>query len=520
MLERMFESSVREGPARAEPPWAPSWTGSEPWQPDGAEVGAGEWPPVEDPPLAMGGTVPSGFFALELDLATESPAVLTDAELVDAMVGWDRLAAWAVARQYAVLAEFARRPGDGSIRPSTRAAPAREWAADEVALAVTVSPGSARVRLAYAARLDGPLSATRDLLRSGRIDPSRARLICDRTAVLDDVAAAAVQDRVLPRAPGMTWAQLDAALRRAVLAVDTEGAVARHRRARAARRVEVFAGEDGMATLWARLSAVDAAASFAWVTRLARGMDTAGDPVGDPRGIDARRADVLTALLTGNLVYTHTADPGAGGAGVVQAKPVGAARPLVHVTVALTTLRGVDDAPGELAGYGPIPAHMARDVAMDATAVWRRLRTDPDSGALLDHGRTVYRPPAALAEFVRARDQACRNPRCTRAARGCELDHVTEWHDHGDTAEHNLCALCVRHHDLKEQPGWRVRLHPDRRVEWITPTGHRYWSRPHDHRPTTPPHPDLDPAPSTGTPSASRSQTEPAPSDPAGEPPF
>jgi hypothetical protein len=25
-------------------------------------------------------------------------------------------------------------------------------------------------------------------------------------------------------------------------------------------------------------------------------------------------------------------------------------------------------------------------------------------------------------------------------------------------------------------------LHDDRRVEWINPTGHRYWTQHHDHR--------------------------------------
>jgi hypothetical protein len=76
----------------------------------------------------------------------------------------------------------------------------------------------------------------------------------------------------------------------------------------------------------------------------------------------------------------------------------------------------------------------------------------------------------------------CRHPRCRRAATGCELDHVIPWDPDGTTSEANVAALCTAHHDLKEQPGWQVVLHPDRRMEWITPTGHRYWSDPYDHR--------------------------------------
>jgi len=73
-----------------------------------------------------------------------------------------------------------------------------------------------------------------------------------------------------------------------------------------------------------------------------------------------------------------------------------------------TMLMGLDEQAGVLAGYGPIPAQAARELAGDAT--WRRLLTDPLSGQLLDLGRTTYRPSAALAEFVRARDHRCLFP--------------------------------------------------------------------------------------------------------------
>ncbi|MHA6783807.1 DUF222 domain-containing protein [Pseudonocardia saturnea] len=413
------------------------------------------------PAPTMSTTAPSGMFGLEMELACAEPAALSDAELVDAAVGFERMVAWAAARQHAVLAEFARRGGEG---------PVREWAGDEVALALTVSRGSGQVRLAQARRLDGPLRATRDLLQAGEIDVSRARLIVDRCAVLDDDKATAVQDKVLAKAPDQTWAQLDSALRRAILAVDPDGAAERHAAAKKERRVDVFREDDGMATLWARMTAPDAAASFEWLTRLARGMGA-----DDERTLDQRRADLLAAALTGKLVIR---DPEA--TDLEHATPVTPGKPLITVLVPLTTLTGADDEPCEITGYGPIPAHLARDIAADA--VWRRLVTDPLSGAVLDHGRCTYRPPAALADFVRARDVVCRHPRCRRAAATCELDHVIPWDPDGTTSEANLAALCTAHHDLKEQPGWAVVLHPDRSMEWITPTGHRYRSDPYDHR--------------------------------------
>jgi hypothetical protein len=430
---------------------------------------APEWD-LDEPPPTLGTTAPSGVFGAELDFATGHPAALSEAELVEAAVGFERLAAWAAARQATVLAEFAHRPAD---HPAVPASTVREWAGDEIAMALTLSRGSAQARLSHALRLDGVLRPTRDLLEAGSLAWSRARLICDRVEHLDDTLAAAVQERVLGRAAQQTWAQLDAAIRRAILAVDTDGAAARHTKAKEQRRVEVFAGDDGMATLWARMPAPDAAASFEWLTRLARGMGAE-----DPRTLDQRRVDLLTAAVTGKLVLR---DPDTDPADVVSTVPVTPGKPLITVIVAHSTLTGADDEPCELAGYGPIPAHLARDIAADA--VWRRLVVDPLSGALLDYGRTVYRPPAGLADFVRGRDVTCRTPGCRRAAATCELDHVIPWDPGGITDEANLCTLCTAHHHLKERPGWQVVLHADRRVEWVTPTGHRYWTQPHDYRP-------------------------------------
>ncbi len=115
--------------------------------------------------------------------------------------------------------------------------------------------------------------------------------------VLSPELARAVQDRVLSRAPEQTLAQLKAALARAVLAVDPDGAEQRHRQARRDRRVVISPEADGMASLWALLIATQAAGAFTWLTRLARGLGP-----DDPRSMDTRRADIPAALLSGQLV--------------------------------------------------------------------------------------------------------------------------------------------------------------------------------------------------------------------------
>jgi hypothetical protein len=131
-------------------------------------------------------------------------------------------------------------------------------------------------------------------------------------------------------------------------------------------------------------------------------------------------------------------------------------------------------------GHGAVPADLAREIAADA--VLKRLVYDPLSGALLDHGRTTYRPPAALADFLRARDVYCRSPICRRRAIDAELDHVVAYPD-GTTSAHNMAACCSHDHHMKHAPGWQVRVHDDGALEWTTPTGHRYLSHPYDYRP-------------------------------------
>ncbi len=158
----------------------------------------------------------------------------------------------------------------------------------------------------------------------------------------------------------------------------------------------------------------------------------------------------------------------------------------------MSTLLGLDDQAAELDGHGPIPAELARRIADDQSGTWRRLVTD-DLGRLIDYGRTTYRPPAELRDFVLARDASCRFPGCNRRARRCDLDHLVAWDEGGTTNGPNLHALCCRHHHLKHEAGWTVRRSEDGDTRWNSPSGHRY-STPPPHYPrdtsADPPEPD------------------------------
>ncbi|RRD29101.1 HNH endonuclease [Actinomyces bowdenii] len=120
----------------------------------------------------------------------------------------------------------------------------------------------------------------------------------------------------------------------------------------------------------------------------------------------------------------------------------------------------------------PIPARVARALAAGGT--WRRLVTDPLTGAVLDAGRRRYRPAQDLAERVRLRDRSCTHPGCEVPARRCDLDHITPWSAGGVTSMDNLTALCEAHHRLKHTPGWSLSRAPEGALTWRTPTGARY----------------------------------------------
>ena len=105
-------------------------------------------------------------------------------------------------------------------------------------------------------------------------------------------------------------------------------------------------------------------------------------------------------------------------------------RPQILVTVPAGTLLGLGGEPAHLAGYGPIPDALARELAQDG--VWRRVLTDPATGAVLDVGRSQHDPPADLDRFVRVRDGMCRFPGCRRQAAGCDLDHTVPYPDGRD----------------------------------------------------------------------------------------
>jgi hypothetical protein len=151
---------------------------------------------------------------------------------------------------------------------------------------------------------------------------------------------------------------------------------------------------------------------------------------------------------------------------------------VVDLQVPLTTLIGLTDFPGELAGYGPVIADIARQVVTEQTdATWRFSVYDPH-GQLIHHGTTRRRPKAEDVAFIKARDKTCRAPGCRRPARQCDIEHTEDWASTKDSRRCNLACLCRRHHIWKhlEQSGL-IQITPGT-LGFTTPLGQRIVTHP------------------------------------------
>lgn len=343
----------------------------------------------------------------------------------------------------------------------------------EVACVLTVSERSAAALLAESATLTTGLPLTLSALLSGSISWQHARVMCDETSGLEPAAAAALEAHFLdPEAPfaarGCPAGELVPGRFRAKARSWRErhhpvNMEVRHCRSMQDRRLDYAPDRDGMAWLSAYLPADAAAGVWARATEAARALQGPSES----RTLTQLRVDVAATWLL---------------AGVADGTPSPAAQ--VLVTVPVLTLIGAGEEPALLDGYGPIPGSMARRLVGDGAGSFLRVLTDPASGAPLEIGRTSYRVPKAMRQWLRLRDGRCPFPGCSNHSLDNEADHLLAWSEGGGTGVANLGQPCRKHHRLKHLTPWRpdgaTRDQPPR---WISPSGRSYPSEQQDWEP-------------------------------------
>ena len=403
---------------------------------------------------------------------------------------------------------------------------------EEIAAALRLSPATAQAKMDTARILVNQLPATCAALASGEISVAHATVIARESAPLlrggiDREVIAQIEKSAIANAEFHTPAQVANKIRTAVsraLPTECEESFAR---AHELRKVSCYPERDGMATVIALLSAPDAQSVLIAIERylqrkdrealqsslfrtstttqnssattqnsLSRGTDLANSAeIPNPWRVDNRRADafveIINEFLTSDVLDQTATDQTATDQTATdqaatdqtdltngnlskqkQIKNLGRKPVTINVTIDLPTLLNMAENPGQLSGYGPIPASLARELAADGN--WKRFITDPTSGELLDIGRKSYRPSQHLVDFLIARDRTCRFPGCRYPAHRSDIDHVTPWDDGGKTTPENLGSLCRRHHRLKTHGGWKVTSASDGSCEWISPNGKHY----------------------------------------------
>ncbi|HMH91959.1 MAG TPA: DUF222 domain-containing protein, partial [Streptosporangiaceae bacterium] len=235
-------------------------------------------------------------------LSGQDPETASSRDLVGMAEAFRRVASWAQAGELAMIAQVAVRSAAADPRAGLaadgRPALLTEDATAQVSLGLTLSHTGAEAWTGLAVALRWRLPRTAAALAAGRIDTYRAKILAEAVISLSDAAARAVEDRVLPQAGDLTYGQLHAAVRRAVIAVDPEGA--EHRRAAAERRAKLslYPDQDGTATLvGARLPAAQAAAAYAKICAIANAMKAAGAG----GGIHFLRCQALLGLILATL---------------------------------------------------------------------------------------------------------------------------------------------------------------------------------------------------------------------------
>jgi hypothetical protein len=427
------------------------------------------------------------------ELIQINPRSLGGAGKLDYLAALDRQESWICALKQEALVAIAGEVADedggvfGAVDDEER---------EEVATALRLSPTAAQNRIDVARVLVGHLPNTISALATGEISAAHATVIAKETATairngLSEDAVFRVEQTALAHAefhtPGQVATKVKTTI--AMLAPDEFEEIVD--RARDSRRVSCYPEADGMATVVAILPAEDAQTVMKSIEAyiLKRNQDEgvctcdSGNGGADGAGIgscnncsqhspvsnsewsmlsaDMKRADALTFIASQALA--SIAD---------DVRPH--RRPItISVAIDLPTLLGLAENPGQLAGYGAIPASVARRLAADGT--WQRFVSDPTTGNLLDFGREKYTPPQELVDYLLARDRICRFPGCRRTGQSSDIDHAHSWESGGETNPANLGLLCRRHHRMKTHGGWSLESNPDGSCLWKSPKGKSFF---------------------------------------------
>jgi hypothetical protein len=434
---------------------------------------------AEDRVIELLNSIPSA--AVLAELAAIDPHTLAMPSRIDYLTAIERQESWLQALMQRAIVAVAGRDSSENPDPTFGVDDAER---EDVSTALRLSPNGAQVKIDIARALTNHLPNTCSALAVGEISSAHANAIARETVSalnrgLPESVIFEIENRAIAYAEFHTPSQVGNLVRKVIAQRSPEEFEDAVLSAQEERRVSCFDEPNGMSTIIALLPAHEAKvvmnALEAHILRKVNHCEKCTLAVSsdidqgncnhlerEDRSKDMLRADALAAIASSYLASS-----------LDEVTPH--RRPLtVNVTIDLPTLLGLAENPGELAGYGAIPASVAREIAADAR--WKRFITEPITGNLLDFGREHYEPPQALKDFLIARDRTCRFPGCRRSAILSDLDHAESWSSGGETSPENLGALCRRHHKMKTHHGWQLESFADGSCIWRSPFGKEFFT--------------------------------------------
>jgi len=382
-----------------------------------------------------------------------------DAVLIDRIALLEKIKAAATALQMAESVRFAQSQADAQLAVNVHPNKIGRGVADQLGLACKISGFAAARRLGMSRALWFELPETYRLLTAGEVSEYVASLVVTETRHLDANTRREVDGKIC--ASGIAqmgpWSAAACARKHAYEA-DRESYVQRGRTERKNRRVGLRPAPDTMSLLTGYLPAEQGVACVKALQQQTDAMKAAGDA----RCRDQIMADTLVERVTGQA----------------QASDVNAELQIVMDLDAL--LDANEQTTAELAGYGPLPADIARHILSTSKGRmwWRRLYAAPVGGPIV--GGDPYRRhfDGFSKKLIMARDRHCRDPFCDAPIR-----HIERYADGGLTIHPNGRGECERGNHAREMPGWHVETIASgldgqpHTIKITTPTSHTYLGR-------------------------------------------
>jgi hypothetical protein len=408
----------------------------------------------------------------EVQVSLDASNGLDDVGRIDLIRALEELVCTATAAQAAHAADLAE--SIEADHDTLGVPPARrgQGVGSMVARARRESPHRGQRHLGLARVVRTELPHTWAAWRAGRVTEWRATVVARETACLSlehrlaiDELLAADHDafEAMSERQVISQAQTEAAR------LDAAAVTARRRKAESERRVSIRPAPDTMVWLTALLPVAAGVAAFAALTRNAESAVAQGDP--------RTKGQVMADELVRRALGSQSSD------GDDETTGSGRSTRSVDLNLVMSheALLGTSDDEARLAGFGPIPAELAREIVANALGrgeeVWlRRLYASPTTGELVAMDSRARLFPAGLARLIKLRDQFCRSPWCDAPIR--HVDHVIRHEADGPTSATNGQGLCEACNYAKEAPRWRARPGPGGTVTTTTPTGHSTTTRP------------------------------------------